>query len=172
MYLVTAYFLRRSNVPHQTPSLPAPSAPLLQTPPTPPNAAVRAPEPSPAPVASVAPAPLPVATATARLAFELLMTLDLDRDGRLTQRDAGLAREAGLRFAVDLELGPGVRLELAGAERLAHAADVLAEVVFEGRGMSPDCPWSACWSRAPRRCASCWTGAGRGSCAARTGRWT
>ncbi|WNG17355.1 trehalase family glycosidase [Cystobacter fuscus] len=101
---------------------------------------MRAPEPTPAPVASAAPAPLSVATATARLAFELLMSLDLDRDGRLTQRDAGLAREAGLRFAVDLELGPGVRLELAGAERLAHAADVLAEMVHEGRGDVPGLP--------------------------------
>ncbi|WP_331107754.1 trehalase family glycosidase, partial [Archangium sp.] len=77
---------------------------------------------------------LSVTTATARLAYDVLAALDLDGDGRLTDRDAERARESGLRFAVDLELAPGVRLELAGAERLAHAADVLAEEILEGRG--------------------------------------
>lgn len=100
----------------------------------------RVPEPLPAPAAASGVAPLSVATTTARLAFELLMVLDLDRDGRLTQRDAGLARDAGLRFAVDLELGPGVRLELAGPERLSHVADILAEVILEGRGDAPGLP--------------------------------
>ena len=121
-------------MPHRTPSLPAPSALHPQTPDAHRVPPVRAPEPLPAPAANTAPAPLSVTTATARLAFDVLMVLDLDGDGRLTQRDAGLARDAGLRFAVDLELGPGVRLELAGAERLSHAADVLAEVILEGRG--------------------------------------
>lgn len=84
--------------------------------------------------------PLSATHASARLAFELLQALDLDGDGRLTERDAARAREAGLRFAVDLELGPGVRLELAGAERLAHAADVLAEEILAGRGEAPGLP--------------------------------
>jgi alpha,alpha-trehalase len=78
--------------------------------------------------------------ASARLAYDVLAALDLDGDGRLTARDAERARELGLRFAVDLELGPGVRLELAGAERLSHAADVLAEEVLEGRGEVPGLP--------------------------------
>ncbi|PTL81052.1 trehalase [Vitiosangium sp. GDMCC 1.1324] len=68
------------------------------------------------------------------------MALDLDGDGRLTERDAGRAREGGLRFAVDLEISPGVRLELAGAERLSHAADVLAEEILESRGDEPGLP--------------------------------
>ncbi|HYO54948.1 trehalase family glycosidase, partial [Archangium sp.] len=61
-------------------------------------------------------------------------------DGRLTDRDAGRARESGLHFAVELELSPGVRLELAGAERLSHAADILAEEILEGRGEAPGLP--------------------------------
>ena len=80
------------------------------------------------------PAVLSATTSTARRAFETLMALDLDGDGRLTDRDAGRARDEGLRFAVDLELAPGMRLELAGAERLSHAADVLAEELLAGRG--------------------------------------
>ncbi|HEX8819001.1 MAG TPA: trehalase family glycosidase, partial [Archangium sp.] len=84
--------------------------------------------------AQTTPGVLSVTTATARLAYDVLAALDLDGDGRLTDRDAERARESGLRFAVDLELAPGVRLELAGAERLAHAADVLAEEILEGRG--------------------------------------
>lgn len=86
------------------------------------------------------PGALSVTTATARLAFESIMALDLDGDGRLTERDAARARESGLRFAVDLELGPGLRLELAGAERLSHAADVLAGEVQAGRGDEPGLP--------------------------------
>ena len=83
---------------------------------------------------------LSATTSTARRAFETLMALDLDGDGRLTDRDAGRAREGGLRFAVDLELAPGMRLELAGAERLSHAADVLAEEILAGRGEEPGLP--------------------------------
>jgi alpha,alpha-trehalase len=86
------------------------------------------------------PVPLSSTTATARLAYDLLAALDLDGDGRLTDRDATRARELGMRFAVDLELGPGVRVELAGAERLSHAADVLAEELLEGRGDAPGLP--------------------------------
>lgn len=86
------------------------------------------------------PGTLSASSSTARLAFSLLMALDLDGDGRLTARDAGRASENGLRFAVDLELGPGVRLELAGAERLSHAADVLAAEILEGRGDEPGLP--------------------------------
>ncbi|MGZ3461385.1 MAG: hypothetical protein ACXU86_23080 [Archangium sp.] len=48
--------------------------------------------PVPTPVLPAAPGSLSVASSTARLAFETLMALDLDGDGRLTQRDAGLAR--------------------------------------------------------------------------------
>ncbi len=128
-------------MPHRTPSsprLPSESVTSLPDASRVLAAVAAAAEPAPretprAPV-SVSPAPLSVTTASARLAFETVMALDLDGDGRLTQRDAVLAREAGLRFAVDLELGPGVRLELAGPERLSHAADVLAERVLEGRG--------------------------------------
>ncbi|HEX8437352.1 MAG TPA: trehalase, partial [Archangium sp.] len=100
-------------------------------------ASERAPEPL-APPAT--PGVLSLSTATARLAYDVLAALDLDGDGRLTARDAERARELGLRFAVDLELGPGVRLELAGAERLSHAADVLAEEILEGRGDAPGLP--------------------------------
>jgi alpha,alpha-trehalase len=77
---------------------------------------------------------------TPRLAWPVLAALDLDGDGRLTARDAEQARARNLRFAVDLQLGPGVRIELAGAERLAHAADVLAEEILEGRGDVPGLP--------------------------------
>ncbi len=86
------------------------------------------------------PGSLSATTATARLAYEVLMTLDLDGDGRLTDRDAERARESGQRFAVELVLGPGARLELAGAERLAHAADVLSEELIAGRGDEPGLP--------------------------------
>jgi alpha,alpha-trehalase len=68
------------------------------------------------------------------------MALDLDGDGCITARDAERARENNLRFAVDIQLGPGVRLELADPERLAHAADVLAEEILEGRGDVPGLP--------------------------------
>jgi alpha,alpha-trehalase len=84
--------------------------------------------------------PLSATTATPRLAYEVLTVLDLDGDGRLTARDAERARELGLRFAVDLELGPGMRIELAGPERLAHAADVLAEKLLAGQGDEPGLP--------------------------------
>jgi alpha,alpha-trehalase len=96
--------------------------------------------PSPATARPESPGILSATTSTARLAFEVLMALDLDGDGRLTDHDAGRARESGLRFAVDLELGPGARLELAGAERLSHAADILAEEILEGRGEDPGLP--------------------------------
>ncbi len=96
---------------------------------------------SPEPLAPPStPGVLSVSTATARVAYDVLAALDLDGDGRLTARDAERARELGLRFAVDLELGPGVRLELAGAERLSHAADVFAEEILEGRGDAPGLP--------------------------------
>jgi alpha,alpha-trehalase len=83
---------------------------------------------------------LSVTSATARLAYDVLAALDLDGDGRLTARDAERAKERGMRFAVDLELAPGARLELAGAERLSHAADVLAEEILDGRGDDPGLP--------------------------------
>ncbi|MDY7226273.1 trehalase family glycosidase [Hyalangium rubrum] len=91
-------------------------------------------------VADASPRPLSPSTFTARLAYEVLMALDLDRDGCITARDAERARASNLRFAVDIQLGPGVRLELAGPERLAHAADVLAEEILEGRGDVPGLP--------------------------------
>jgi len=68
------------------------------------------------------------------------MALDLDGDGCITARDAERARASNLRFAVDFPLGPGVSVELAGPERLAHAADVLAEEILEGRGDMPGLP--------------------------------
>jgi alpha,alpha-trehalase len=68
------------------------------------------------------------------------MALDLDGDGCITARDAERARASNLRFAVDFLLGPGVSVELAGPERLAHVADVLAEEILEGRGDVPGLP--------------------------------
>lgn len=68
------------------------------------------------------------------------MALDLDRDGCITARDAELARASNLRFAVDFMLGPGVSVEVASPERLAHVADVLAEEILEGRGDLPGLP--------------------------------
>lgn len=88
----------------------------------------------------VVPRPLSPSTFTARHAYEVLMALDLDGDGCITARDAERARESGVRFAVDIQLGPGVRLELADPERLAHVADVLAEEILEGRGDLPGLP--------------------------------
>lgn len=76
----------------------------------------------------------------ARLAYSILATLDLDGDGRLTERDAEAARGFQQRFALELQLAPGVRLELTGAERLAHVADVLAEAILENRGDEPGLP--------------------------------
>ncbi|ADO75952.1 Trehalase [Stigmatella aurantiaca DW4/3-1] len=93
-----------------------------------------------APGALAAPSPLSPSPFTARLAYEVLMALDLDRDGRITAKDAERARSSNLRFAVDFLLGPGVRLELSGAERLSHAADVLAEEILQGRGELPGLP--------------------------------
>lgn len=78
--------------------------------------------------------PLPAPPLTPRAAYETLAALDLDGDGRLTRRDEERARSSPQGFAVAFELLPGVRLELSGAERLAHAADVLAEEVLAGRG--------------------------------------
>jgi len=89
---------------------------------------------------SSAPRPLSPSTFTARLAYDVLMALDLDRDGCITARDAEKARASNLRFAVDFLLGPGVSVELASPERLAHAADVLAEEILEGRGDLPGLP--------------------------------
>ena len=97
------------------------------------------------------------------------MALDLDGDGRLTERDAVSAREGGLRFAVDLEIGPGVRLELAGAERLSHAADVLAEEILEGRGELPGLPVERMLEPRTQTLRRLIDEAGRGSCAARIG---
>jgi alpha,alpha-trehalase len=88
----------------------------------------------------ITPRPLSPSPFTARLAYEVLMALDLDRDGCITARDAELARAHPLRFAVDFQLGPGVSVELKGPERLAHAADVLAEELLEGRGDLPGLP--------------------------------
>jgi alpha,alpha-trehalase len=88
----------------------------------------------------VSPRPLSPSTFTARHAYEVLMALDLDGDGCITARDAERARASNLRFAVDIQLGPGVRLELADPERLAHVADVLAEEILEGRGDLPGLP--------------------------------
>ncbi len=87
-----------------------------------------------------APRPLSPSTFTARLAYEVLMALDLDRDGCITARDAELARAHQVRFAVDFQLAPGVSVELKSPERLAHAADVLAEEILEGRGDMPGLP--------------------------------
>ncbi|HEX8702193.1 MAG TPA: trehalase family glycosidase [Myxococcaceae bacterium] len=87
-----------------------------------------------------APRPLSPSTFTARHAYDVVMALDLDGDGCITARDAERAREHHVRFAVDIELGPGVRLELADPERLAHVADVLAEEILEGRGDIPGLP--------------------------------
>lgn len=84
--------------------------------------------------------PLSPSTFTARLAYEVLMALDLDRDGCITARDAELARAHQLRFAVDFQLAPGVSVELKGPEWLAHAADVLAEEILAGRGDVPGLP--------------------------------
>jgi alpha,alpha-trehalase len=86
------------------------------------------------------PLPLSPGTFTPRLAYEVLMALDLDRDGCLTVRDAERASASNLRFAVDFLLGPGVSMALVGPERLAHAADVLAEEILEGRGEVPGLP--------------------------------
>jgi hypothetical protein len=87
---------------------------------------------------SSAPRPLSPSTFTARLAYEVLMALDLDRDGCITARDAEKARASNLRFAVDFLLGPGVSVELASPE---------------GEEICPGCRWRGCWSAAPRRCA-------------------
>jgi alpha,alpha-trehalase len=95
---------------------------------------------SPSPQARPAPLLLSPSTFTARLAFEVLMALDLDRDGCITAKDAELARASNLRFAVDFMLGPGVSMALASPERLAHAADVLAEEIHAGRGDVPGLP--------------------------------
>jgi alpha,alpha-trehalase len=92
------------------------------------------------PEAQTAPRPLSPSTFTARLAYDVLMALDLDRDGCITARDAERARASNLRFAVDFMLGPGMDLELASPERLAHVADVLAEEILEGRGDLPGLP--------------------------------
>jgi alpha,alpha-trehalase len=89
---------------------------------------------------STAPRPLSPSTFTARLAYDVLMALDLDRDGCITARDAEKARASNLRFAVDFLLGPGVSVELESPERLAHVADVLAEEILEGRGDLPGLP--------------------------------
>lgn len=86
------------------------------------------------PSAKVAPGPVSPSTFTARLAYEVIMALDLDGDGCITARDAERARAINLRFAVDFQLAPGVSVELASPERLAHAADVLAEEILGGRG--------------------------------------
>lgn len=90
--------------------------------------------------APLAPLALSPSTFTARHAYEVLMALDLDRDGRITAKDAERARASNLRFAVDFVLGPGVSVELATPERLAHVADVLAEEILAGRGDQPGLP--------------------------------
>ena len=77
---------------------------------------------------------------TPRALFEHLAALDFDGDGRLTARDAAHASKNQLRFGVDLHVGPGLRLELTGAERLAHVADVLGELILDGHGDTPGLP--------------------------------
>src|SRR5688500_18654547 len=118
---------RRSKVPTRAPSSRLRRSALpLQNPLAPEASRVESAPASPGPVTSGA---LAVTTVTPRLAYELLLALDLDGDGRLTNRDAERARASGLRFALELQLAPGVRLELADAERLSHVADVLAEEI-------------------------------------------
>jgi len=77
---------------------------------------------------------------TPRAAFEQLAALDFDGDGRLTSRDAQHARQNQLRFEVNLPVGPGLHLALTTAERLAHAAEVLGQLILDGQGDLPGLP--------------------------------
>ncbi|HLL52353.1 MAG TPA: hypothetical protein VK447_02345, partial [Myxococcaceae bacterium] len=124
---------RRASVP------PAPPLPLQPTAPSPGAALANTLASAPPPEAARVPAP-GAQPATARLAYAAVAALDLDGDGRLTGRDEERARSGARAFTVELPLESGVTLRLSGAERLAHAADVLAEEVLGGRGDSASLP--------------------------------
>jgi alpha,alpha-trehalase len=61
--------------------------------------------------------------------LERVLEFDLNRDGAIDHRDAAAAARAGKSLAMEVRLSDGSVETLAGPERLAHAADVLATAV-------------------------------------------
>jgi alpha,alpha-trehalase len=60
--------------------------------------------------------------------YEQIMKFDYTGDGKLTNRDAKLAHEAGVTFAVQVQLARGA-VTLWGPERMGHAAQVAARAI-------------------------------------------
>jgi len=86
-----------------------------------------------APAAAVVDSAKPAAKAdaydSAATLLARVLEFDLNRDGAIDHRDAAEAARVGKSLAIEVRLSDGSVETLAGPERLAHAADVLATAV-------------------------------------------